>query len=647
MADDTEKLIVKLEARIRDFEKNFDKAQRTANKNFAAIERRADTNARRLQATMSKAALGVQSAFKGIALGAIGGGSLVGLTRQVTDTISELSQMGKVMDRIGLNAKAFQELQFGFQLAGVSQSEFVRGMEAFAKRLGEASMGTGVLSDILEANGVSIKNQAGEFKSTEALLREYAELIRNAGSEQEMMTLATNAFGRGGASFVNALKNGEQGLVAMEKATADAGGTIDEELIRKAEILDDKWASAWRGFEVNAKSAIVSVVDSFDSLESKLGNFGNNKFFKWLAERTGASDAVFVPGEGVYQPGDELSANGRVAQAFSGQQQQADKELVAALKQRYGEALDTAKQTVLPTTGEGGSKNDAAKAALKLAEDYANILEGGRQFVAEQQLEQQALSMTAMQASALRFEYDLLNQARQHGIDLSPAQRDELAQLAQVMATVENATAKAVQSQEQLQQAGDFLKSSVTGVFSDLVTGASSVEDSLERLLNQLLEVALQAALLGQGPLAGLTGGGGLLGGMFSAIGLSGGGYVKGKGTSTSDSIPARLSDGEFVVRAAVAKKHRGLLENLNAGKLPGYSQGGLVGARPLTSSSFGGGGQNIQINSPITVNGSAGTPEQNANLAKQMRRELEGSMRGIVTSELRAQMRPGAMLGR
>ena len=56
------------------------------------------------------------------------------------------------------------------------------------------------------------------------------------------------------------------------------------------------------------------------------------------------------------------------------------------------------------------------------------------------------------------------------------------------------------------------------------------------------------------------------------------GGSIYGAGTGTSDSIPAMLSNGEFVVRASVAEKHRSLLERLNStGKLPGFRDGGMV----------------------------------------------------------------------
>ena len=61
----------------------------------------------------------------------------------------------------------------------------------------------------------------------------------------------------------------------------------------------------------------------------------------------------------------------------------------------------------------------------------------------------------------------------------------------------------------------------------------------------------------------------------------AGGGAIFGPGTATSDSIPAMLSDGEYVVRAASVKR-LGLpaLEYMNKnGQLPGFAYGGAVSA--------------------------------------------------------------------
>jgi tape measure domain-containing protein len=63
--------------------------------------------------------------------------------------------------------------------------------------------------------------------------------------------------------------------------------------------------------------------------------------------------------------------------------------------------------------------------------------------------------------------------------------------------------------------------------------------------------------------------------GFKSASRFASGGWIRGQGTGTSDSIPALLSNGEFVINARSAAKHRKTLEYINGvGK---YAQGGLV----------------------------------------------------------------------
>jgi DNA-binding HxlR family transcriptional regulator len=62
-------------------------------------------------------------------------------------------------------------------------------------------------------------------------------------------------------------------------------------------------------------------------------------------------------------------------------------------------------------------------------------------------------------------------------------------------------------------------------------------------------------------------------------LGLASGGSVAGPGTATSDSIPALLSDGEFVVRASsVDRIGTGVLDYINEkGQMPGFAAGGSV----------------------------------------------------------------------
>lgn len=72
-----------------------------------------------------------------------------------------------------------------------------------------------------------------------------------------------------------------------------------------------------------------------------------------------------------------------------------------------------------------------------------------------------------------------------------------------------------------------------------------------------------------------------------ATLAFVGGGMVEGAGTGTSDSIPAMLSHGEFVVKADAVSKPGvlELLHNINTGR--GFADGGLVSDTPVSDLEF------------------------------------------------------------
>jgi len=137
---------------------------------------------------------------------------------------------------------------------------------------------------------------------------------------------------------------------------------------------------------------------------------------------------------------------------------------------------------------------------------------------------------------------------------------------------------------------GDLLGGDVMGGIGDGATIFSDTFNADIGTLTKDLSGVFEKGAGGIGEaLKGLGGGGGggmiggamaagtLFGTMFAKLFLANGGDVKGPGTSRSDSIPAMLSDGEFVVNAESTKKHRKLLGAINSGKRLKFADGGFV----------------------------------------------------------------------
>ena len=174
---------------------------------------------------------------------------------------------------------------------------------------------------------------------------------------------------------------------------------------------------------------------------------------------------------------------------------------------------------------------------------------------------------------------------------------------------IEIASLKTVTDEVAVRINGDTQNAFAT-MFEQIGSGAKSAKDafadfarsvlaSINRIASQKLAESLFGAMGGGGGSGGL---GAFISGLFK--GFATGGLVSGPGTSTSDSIPARLSAGEYVLRAAAVRRLGvDFLHALNGGlSVPrwqgvslAFAEGGLVPpAAPATTG--GGAGQAVRI---------------------------------------------------
>lgn len=180
-------------------------------------------------------------------------------------------------------------------------------------------------------------------------------------------------------------------------------------------------------------------------------------------------------------------------------------------------------------------------------------------------------------------------------------------------------------AQKAYNDASKFFGDAITDSLEDLILNGGKAEDVLKNLVKQLAKAALQAALMGSGPLAGIFGTSGTNGGAGGIFGLLGGlfkfadgGFIGGSGTGRSDSNIVRVSKGEHITNALSAKKYAPLLDAINKDRMPKFASGGFVGAMstprvPTGLSSGGRSAPNIIVNNTQSQQVEA-TPKQDSN---------------------------------
>lgn len=203
--------------------------------------------------------LSAKSAFSGF----IGVAAIAKLTDFAKSSIEFADAIAKTSDKLGISTDALQEYRFAADRSVVAQSVLDMGIQRFTRRLAEAATGTGVLNKVLTENNIKIRDSEGNLRSTEDVLKDYADAIQGAETSQEKLLLAFKAFDSEGAALVNVFRDGAAGLEVFQQSARDAGAVMDGELIRKAEIINARWDTLATTFGVKFRSAAVSVVDVF------------------------------------------------------------------------------------------------------------------------------------------------------------------------------------------------------------------------------------------------------------------------------------------------------------------------------------------------------------------------------------------------
>lgn len=667
MSTDQERLVVALEARIRDFEKNMLKASRTASRNLDSIEKRTKTFGDRLEKTMASASArfgGIMRTFGAGFVGGIAAGGLAGIISQVGDVAEGVANIGSNAKRAGIAVRDFQELAYVAKVNRIEVDALVDGVKELNLRADEFIVtGKGPAAEAFARLGYRSDELKHKLANPSALLVEIIDRLGKMDRAAQIRISDELFGGTAGERFVELLDQGADAIRDTIREANELGIVLDSDVIAKAEEVDRKFkivaatvGTTLKRAIVEAASALAGFIDSFRAFEDQHNRTLDNRLTEIGGERLKLENEILA----VRQKQDAIT--GVLAQA---ERRQLDGTIATLERRRDELATEEARileilnsrTTPKPTSGtaqswtppaitppSGGDRRSRAPSRDRAAEAALREQEAVRLLINE--LEEELRLVGASDQARRAAEA-----SRRAGSAATAEQRQQIVALNEVIYS-ERAALEA--ANDNMREIADTGREFVGGFVQDLRNGVAPVEalgNAIGRLSDRIFNELLDSIFAVQG--AG-NGSGGILGGVFGWIGrllgfrdggivqprrLASGGMVRGAGTSTSDSIPAMLSDGEFVVKASATKKHRRLLEAVNDGALNSLNR-----MKPPTSDTFATGNvvQHVTISAPVTVNGSGGTPTQNEDLARRTARQMEAAMRGIVVDEMRKAMRPG-----
>lgn len=468
----------------------------------------------------------------GLSLGALGAGlSSAALLSFSRDAVKSLGDIADEADRVGVSTDALQTLQFNLKQSGGDAGDAVAALQKFGVAASKAGQEGNTLAAVLEANGVALRDQNGNLRSSDALLEDYARLVAGAASQQDKLMLATEAFGRNaGPKMVGALeKIANEGLPGMIRQAKEAGQVVDEELIRKADEIDDRWNAAIDSVTNGLKGLVVEAIKAGEAIGKALDQ----------GVRKPGAMAGLMDVEGFVGPDANPAAFKEAEQVSTYWRGMADRD--DPLRRRR------ASPTVIPPPPPGGGgaltaeRNRSQEVLEFLRQEGAQLTLNKQERLAAEQAQKQTIMLARAGVDASREEQEQIKGA--------------VAALFEKREAYEELKRQQEAYNDLLSFGGDMLADSIDG----LISKTKSWQDVLDHTLRMLQTALIRSALLGEGPLAGVMGTrgvggnvGGLLGAVAKGFGLpgfaSGGSFrVGGAGGTDSQLVAFRASPDETV----------------------------------------------------------------------------------------------------
>ncbi|CZT34609.1 lysozyme [Rhizobium sp. 9140] len=292
MSGDEERLVVSLEARINEFEKRMKAAEKTGSRSFQQLRNSSSSATRAMETDMVRTTTRVNQALAqtssrigtfgkafvtGLAAGAAIG-ALEGIRQAVIDSTKSVLEMSDQAKRAGVSFKAFQELKFVAEQNRIGIDSLTDGLKEMSLRADEfIKTGAGSAAESFRRLGYNASELARKLQDPDQLFLEIIGKLQRLDKAAQIRISDELFGGTGGEQFVQLLTKGEAGIRAQIKAANDLGIVMDDQLIAKAEEVDQQFNVIANTIGTHLKSAIVEACSAWFEFLDSYREFENQK----------------------------------------------------------------------------------------------------------------------------------------------------------------------------------------------------------------------------------------------------------------------------------------------------------------------------------------------------------------------------------
>jgi TP901 family phage tail tape measure protein len=196
----------------------------------------------------------------------------------VTGTAKVGDQFDKMSLRTGVAVEDLSALAYAADISGTDIGTLEKGLKGLTKVMDDASMGIGEGMEAFELLDIAVTDSEGKLRSTVDVLKEAATKISAIEDPTKQAALAMDLFGaRAGPQLLPLLKAGEGGIEDLMNKAKELGITMSTEAATKAAEFTDRMtdlkgslAGAGRTIGDTLIPAIIPLIEKVTEIVSKV-----------------------------------------------------------------------------------------------------------------------------------------------------------------------------------------------------------------------------------------------------------------------------------------------------------------------------------------------------------------------------------------
>src|SRR6185436_14178188 len=188
-----------------------------------------DSNVKSMERTLSTA----KDTLKQFAIGLAGAFSVGAFAAGIKGAIDQMDALNKEIQKVGIEAEAFQKLQYAADLADVSTEQLTKSLTKLSVNLQEVDEGASKSAKALRSMGVKGTD------SPEQALMKIADAFQKMPDGARKTALAVEALGKGAEQLIPLLNQGSKGLREMGKEAEELGIIMSGRTLAAAEEFND------------------------------------------------------------------------------------------------------------------------------------------------------------------------------------------------------------------------------------------------------------------------------------------------------------------------------------------------------------------------------------------------------------------------